>query len=517
MFRQNVKKLKATTLFLCLMAYFLQYVIQTTGIIHHDILWSFEIGKRLLDGKRYGEGFFETNPPLLYYFYALIIYTSQKTSIPPIKVFTSLITLISIISLYLQHQFINRIFNQQLKIKIILLVATIVLQTFVLNIDYGQKEMIMVLLCFPFFWLSLIRIKDEAISNKTRIAISFMAALGFAFKPPYFYCAWIANEIFILSSSKKISDLFSIENIIIGLFFIVYLAITATFSKSYLTEIFPFIQGSYANSSFISSIDIYFCLPIITFFITAVFSLVFIKLIKQGTTEELDTIKLWGLISFSLLISFVIQQKGWRYQALPLYAANAILMVIVGFVINQQMQKDKVFKLLSMLCLFILLFTAYIAPTSNEIINKMRCAWLKDCRLNDNINEISKHSIDKQFFIFSTHMEAGYLIYYGKLKLSSRFASLWPLPGIMNAPSEEKDKLNTKLKDKIYFDLNKEKPGLIVISTKNKDYINDDSFNFIDYINQDKRLRLIWLEYQFIGRFELAPGKGNHFDLYGKI
>ncbi len=500
-------------LFLCVCLSFQLYV-QINGLVFHDLLWSFEIAKRLIAGKSYLHDYFETNPPLLYYLHALLTLSANKLHQPIIVVFCSFISLCLLGSLWLSNQLLKVMFVNAPHLRLFIIVSQAFLVTVLLNVDYGQKEMIMVLLSFPYFWCAALLMKGLRPSRKMSLLIGVLAGLGFAFKPPYFYCAPALTELYLLFYLRQWRLLLRVECLLICAIFLLYLSIGYAFSPSYFNDVFPIILKSYANQSFISLSSLLRKDHMI-FFASLCLLVPWVRRLKPKKHSSLTPqIDLWFIVSIGFALCFVVQHKGWHYQSLPLFASSVICASLCFWQTYQRFQEDSVAKILTAYIALTLTCCFGLYPVWLTVEMKMQCHWHGRCDFVKSIDEISKLSPKKDFYMFSTQMESSYFIYYGGLKLNSRFAALWPLPAAFNRHNPNQAMINKQLQAYIVEDFQRFKPSMVLVGEHNTSYVNHKQFNYLDYMQTNAKFKELWKQYYHKENLFLMADQAIKLEVY---
>lgn len=491
-----------------------QLYVQINGLIFHDILWSFEVGKRLLAGKSYLYDYFETNPPLLYYLHGFLQLGARTLHQPIIVIFCSFISLCMLYSLWLSYKIIDLSFGQLRKTSNVLLVSLAVLLALLLNVNYGQKEMIMILLSFPYFWYAGLRLEEKALSTFLSVVIGLFAGLGFAFKPPYFYLPVLFVELFLLFKLRTFKSLVRVELLLVALTFIAYCLISYLLSPSYFKVVFPLIIKSYTTQSFLSLTNLLSKQPMV-FFCILTLLWPWLRQLKNKESSTLSPIiDLWFLVSLGFALSFVVQNKGWHYQSLPLYASSLICGILGLIQAYKTFRTDFVARSLVLLISFILGTCFFIYPFALTVYYKMQCRWLGSCDFVQSIDKISKLSPNHDFYMFSTQMESSYFIYYGNLNLSSRFASLWPLPAVFNETNPYQSQINEQLQSYVVEDFKRFKPSMVLVGEHNTNYVSKENFSYIEYMLTNPEFKKIWQQYYHKQDLYLEAERANKMEIY---
>ena len=179
-------------------------LIQLTAFINHDVGWVLYSSGRLLDGGTFGREIVAANPPLIWWISAVPNAIARLTRLDALVIFRigvfclSLLVLIDV-SKKLPDQL-------PLPLRAALLIVFAAFISFGVNRDFGQREHLAVMLCFPYLVRAAELIESGGTSNRISWFASIGAGIGVAFKP-HFVLIPIFVELFValrLKSSKHI-------------------------------------------------------------------------------------------------------------------------------------------------------------------------------------------------------------------------------------------------------------------------------------------------------------------------
>ncbi|GGI78042.1 hypothetical protein [Legionella impletisoli] len=490
----------------------IQILIEANSLIHHDIIWSLEIGKRMFSGGHYGSDFFETNPSLLYFIHGSLVLLAEAIPIKPITAFYSFLAGLTGLCYFISFKIIRNLFSIDETAGNYLLIALALSLGLATLADYGQKEQIMLLLSLPYFFLNL-----SFLLNKPRSAwlgglVGAMAGIGFALKPPYFFIPFCLTELWLFWNKKSLSVFLRWDLAALALVQVVYLISFIIFTPTYLTEILPVILATYVPEHYVHINILLLQAPLLFFFI----SLIIWAFCYQKNRLN-SIIQYLFMICLGFALSYLLQSKGWRYQALPLYATNILLVSLIGLSGFRKFKHARIERYLLIMTLFISSVSFYVVPIALNTKNQMQCAFNSQCAFNHMVNEVSYYAQNEPFFMFSTYMQSAYFMYYGHMKLGSRFCSLWPLPGLVNHPANPD--MEYSLQQRILEDFKRFKPKLVLVNINVNNYeqygyIHDSDFNFLTFMEKNKAFKQLWQEYHWVKRIQYNPLYS--FDLYLK-
>ncbi len=475
----------------------LQWWVHTHGLVYHDLIWSFEVGKRLYQGGTYSKDFFETNPPLLYFVHGALVTLADTLKLKPITVFCSFMLALSTLSFFISTHVIKKIFHSQPKVMMLFSWAIVLALSVLVSRSYGQKEQMMVIFSLPFFLAYCWRLEASHIDAKWAVLIGSLAGIGFAFKPPYFFIPLCLLEFYQIYLNRSLKSLWRVDLLVVVVIQLLYLLSVWVFAKDYLTVILPVILKTYVPVSYANHLRLFGSDFMLLFYLL---TLVWWGIRKPSPMD--DKIKHIFLIPLGFALSYYVQGKGWSYQGFPVYFWNFIFAILVLIHGLKNFKGYQVERNLFMGSFSLVILIFYLALPYQITQYTLQCYGKHSCDFLGNVNRISSAVNARKFFLFCTHMRSVYLFYYSPMKLASRFASLWPLPGIINKKGPKDKKLIHLIQTAIVEDFQRYNPPVVLIHESDEDYILDKNFDFIKFMLKDKRFKKIWQNYHFEKRLE---------------
>jgi hypothetical protein len=109
-------------------------------------------------------------------------------------------------------------------------------------------------------------------------------------------------------------------------------------------------------------------------------------------------------------------------------------------------------------------------------------------------------------YVFTTKVSDAFpLTNYTGIRWASRFETLWLLPGLLHAAPTGRDspirrEIEQFLRDSLVADFDKFRPELVFVATGSQAaYLDDQSFDFIQYISIHPGFAAIWALYEPAG------------------
>ncbi len=399
-----------------------------------DVSMLMHVSDRMLHGGKYGVDIFESNPPIIFYIYAIPVLAAKLFSMNFILSCRIYIFLLIFISLFV----CNTIIKKTSKIPSILLPAT----AWVLllpGVSFAQREHIMMILIMPYVYLSVASLYDISINKFIRVLIAVMAGIGFCIKPYFFLPFFIC-----LLYSRKLT----LENKIIISIPIIYLLSIAIFHSSYFADILPYVPFYY---SYFDMNTAWSSVGIRCVFIILLIYFISLYFIPHHKLENILVIYTMGF-----LMVYVLQKSNWAYH---LYPAIGFATLLAVQMIYRFIGLFKVISILAVSCLSIFPLNYYY------LINHESVAYKKqnEFKIMQHLSELK--NISSVYFL-SNNPSPYPAVDYLNLKDVQRIQCYWFFPGlnrINNAKSREYLDYFNKL---IVNDMMLKKPDVIVMSSR---------------------------------------------------
>ncbi len=426
-----------------------------------DMGWLIDCLNRFMVGGTYTNDFYETNPPLSFWIYlpAYPFYTYFGISTKPFIFAVILIYLaFSNITTYCLLKKEKQVTGLDL---FVIMSALLAAQSWVAGDVFGSKDHLIAAFLLPIS-LYQYRITRELNTN-TFLAISsiIMGVIAICLKPHY---AIIPAFFFIqrLYTKRSLSRCIIAPDflgmLLIGSFYFVSIRLLTPEYFNLLPQIssvysadkpFPIYERlHYILYAFLAALGAYF-----------LFTKPEQAVLKKGT-YALSTLSLLSLLSF------ILQDKGYHYQALPLlsYGAAACFIMIYGMIKELTKCKSDI-ALWGTLAAMIILFGSY---TYGNKVPKLTKEQFLNVPIVKVINEQAWNNVYTS--LHKLHYLSG-LPAVSSLKSGSRFGALWPLTGLTLLANETDNvekretikKQMFEVVDMITADMKRHKPSVLLI------------------------------------------------------
>ncbi|SMQ69673.1 hypothetical protein SAMN06297468_1860 [Altererythrobacter xiamenensis] len=459
-------------------------------LLTHDSSWYLIATRKFLEGQRLYLDIIEINPPLNFYLTVPALVLADIIQISDTLSYTLFYCALAGASTLWAARLLERsdLANGD---RLLFLVVGLV-GLFLLPIsEFTQREHIMLIFALPYFYLSIIGRDRASIGVFEQFAMGLVAALGLALKP---YFLLIPLALLLAGPSREIfKRAFFPANLGLALGLVLYALFVLVFHFEYFTQIVPIATRVYG--------DFGLSWQTVLFRSEAV-ALFFLVLLVLWTRNSLDQVGR-SLVAGTLgaLAVYLIQFKGWNYQALPfsfftalsaLWIAHsrrsfarretAVLFLVMGaviFAIGPQLKRGPY-------------DTKMVSPFASFI-----------------------EAPAPRILVYSTNVSAGFPFTNAVGgQWSSRFPAQWLIPGALIGLQETECGAKPKTcndltgilgaaRDANTEDFLRNRPDYVFADErKNKSYFGGLAFNYIDFMKDDPRFAQAWSNCRRIGAVE---------------
>lgn len=294
--------------------------MHATLYINSDVSWLLNSTQRLLGGGTYAQDFFEINAPMIFYLYIPPVMIAHYFHLPTYYVLPGYIFILATLSLALSYSFIKKIFSFNLRDAYLFTFAVGMILLILPLYEFGQREHLLVILTFPYFFSVVYRLQGHALKPAFAISIGLLAGLGFAIKP-FFIIPLILVEMYYIFFNRQLRSCLRPETISILAIFFLYAAMLFVFHRDYLSIIAPFALRIYDT---VYGVTFRKALSCDTLGFCGFVILLYGAFYKNNHYKVLATVLLWMLIGFSL--SYTLGHNILYYHILPAFSV-ALLML----------------------------------------------------------------------------------------------------------------------------------------------------------------------------------------------
>ena len=275
-----------------------------------------------------------------------------------------------------------------------------------------------------------------------------------------------------------------------------YLAVVIVIAPDYLTRIGPYALEVY-NEAYRN--------PLWINLFRGETVLLPLACMAQLTIRRSQSIPALGdvfLIASSVFfLAYVVQMKGWDYHLYP--ATTCLTIGFVAIFLNG---------LLSLSASGrsgpgpVLVFAALVAALVPVAGDSLRGGY-RNGFMEDMMPHVERHAAGGSIAILTTTVWPGFpMVNYVGVGWSSRFPTLWLLPGTLHKQAKAVDGERARLmeierytREAVLADFSLQPPDLVIVDNReNKSYFGDLPFDYIDYFTEDPRFATIWANYEWV-------------------
>jgi hypothetical protein len=464
--------------------------------LNHDASWILDMARQVRGGARLYVDIIELNPPLIVWLNIPISALADVFDIPVGDLFRMVVLVLAGGSLAFSVAILRGKLDKNAEWSLLLSACYAVIGA--AGYDFGQREHLAVILCFPYISTAILRISEKATRRNWRLAAAVLAAVGFALKPYFLLVPMFVEGLLIIRTRRQIDG----SAYVIAGVLAIYAAALFLFSPEYipLAEMVSRVYfGGYLGERLINVL-------FVPNFQIAVFLSCFAWIIRPSPRGAFDVVSATAL---AFACAAIIQNKAWSYHWYP---ATAFSWLLFGMAANSLITRLGGMRSLLAPCLIggaaVMLSAAALlsAPKKGAVENPIP-AWF---------GPIIKKSGGGPVMVFSNALRVSYpLVTQPGIGSSSRQPSLALLSASINSNDVE---FEDYLRSMIVEDMRRNPPRFLIVDTK--PYGMPRSFDFIHYLSRDpifaQELKSFKPtgkigNFQFFKRVEAGPA-GNNLD-----
>ena len=467
---------------------------QLGTLINHDTGWYLYAVERLLDGGRlYEDIFVGVNPPLILLLTVPPVAVSRFTGVFAVDLFVLYLYALIGLSLVVFWWLLRGRSDLPASMRNGLVLIAAVILTVSPADQFGQREHFLMVLALPYLALAALRAAGEGVAWPLAALIGVAAALGFGLKPHYLLVPALL-EVYLIFMTGRMRTAIRPETLALAATCMLYAGSVALFTPDYLTRIVPYALEVY-NEAYRN--------PLWVNLFRGETVLLPLACMAQLTIRRSQPIPALGdvfLIAASVFfLAYVVQMKGWDYHLYP--ATTCLTLGFVAIFLNG---------LLSLSASGrsgpgpVLVFAALIAALVPVAGDSLRGGY-RNGFMEDMMPHVERHAAGGSIAILTTNVWPGFpMVNYAGVGWSSRFPTLWLLPGTLRKQAEAVDderlmEIERYTREAVLADFSLQPPDLVVVDNReNKSYFGDLPFDYIDYFTEDPRFATIWANYEWV-------------------
>jgi hypothetical protein len=274
-----------------------------------DVAWLLTVGEKVLDGQRLYVDVIETNPPASVLVYVPAIALGRLLGIAPERMLDAQIFFGVLLSLALTWLLLVPVGTVRGGSWPWLLAASAGIVLLLPSYNFGQREHIALLCILPALAATAARARGLPPRRSLAVAAGLGLGLTVSIKP-HFALAALLPELFLLTRLRSLRPPFRAENLVAAAVAAAYASALVAFFPAYLTNMLPLLRDVF--------LPVHYGLELLTAPATMFWAATGLWLLLASQEVRRDPLVLVAfLASAGFLGAFLIQGKGWSYQAYP--------------------------------------------------------------------------------------------------------------------------------------------------------------------------------------------------------
>lgn len=442
--------------------------------------YQFYLGSRLLEGARLyvDVAAADMHPPLFTWLAASLEAVARLIGLSGLTLFPGFVVLCVAGAVYA----VSRLAPPS---SFVLLTLVIILLPFS-GAFFGQGEHLALILSLPYL-AAAAPPDDRPLRPAARIAIAAAAAFGLAMKP-YFALVWLGVEAY-RARRRGWQSLWRIESILIGAFFLLYVALTALITPEFF-RLLPWLSELYPRYAHKDLLDLVFdwrTLLLLTGQIAG-------RFVRAPEWRPLaDLLSIAALAMFSAML---LQSKGWGYHWYPV---SALALLLCALAVRRYLER---FRLIVPALAF-----AAAAAMYMQVDRTARLLAGPPTFLPELMEVVDQQARGQHVLVLSQLLHPGFpLVNFTGAGFTSPYAHLWMIPAMYaeswygNAPMQYRaagkwKQLEQEMFDRIWQQTERTNPALTIMDAQ-----QGNGFDMRSYFSTDARFR---------ARFEQSPSLGT--------
>ncbi len=476
---------------------FLSYMLQKKLLLSGDVGYLLHATKQLLLGGKYGEDFFETNPPMILYLYTPAVLLAKYSSFSIIFSFHLYMYFLCFLSCVLSFYLLIKILPDDDFVLRIFLFFVILFIIFLLPMSsFGQREHLVMILTLPYVLGASLRIMGYPIPLRIAFLIGLIGGLGFAIKP-YFLPTLCLIELYFVYKKRHLLAWMRVESLMVLSVLVLYFVSILLFQPEYIKIILPLLTKYYfpfIKKPWVELFQFGTVLFILAMIIAYPF---FLKYDRYPALGNLLFLSLVGTF-----IAVLLSGAPWFYHVIPAFSFASLLLVYYTSHIFQPIFK----KPISITDIFFLILAnAVIFIYPIRIWYKL-LMMLLSVYAYDSIVEMKEYFLSKPgnysvtCFALTT-LDCFPLVYHINGRYDGRFPLFWWLHGLNNLEKltdgrkrSQIEKNKNHLINAIASDLNRYQTRWIILDKK---IFKADQESFIQYFSKNENFKEAFSHYTY--------------------
>lgn len=472
----------------------LGWYTQTFIYLHGDVSYLTYASGLMSQGGQYGIDFFETNPPMILYYYLIPYQLSHLWGVNESLLVRLMVVFFIIYSALMSYFLLKRVIVNERTLLVFMFFVLLILY-FVPADHFAQREHLFLILFLPYLFASACFVSDKKINPILACCIGLLAGLGLAIKP-YFLAPLVAIELYMIVKTKRLFGWCRVESLMVLFVLVGYLSFVIVLHPTYLSILFPLVKAYYFAG--IKEPWWYLLSKLITIFCLSTL-IAYYCLCKTSQYKSFYILLLFAIIGG--MITYVATGTSWFSHTIPAEGFTCLFFALVF----AEIFTDVTFK--HAMIVVLIAISVLIVPLYNSIGNLIFFAHEKShSDYATLIAYLSKKEGEHSVVCFSpiTTKDCFPLAAETKSTYASRYPFYWWLRGM--AKHDHDDALGLFLVKVAADDLNDLKPRWVIINQLAATYAMGDGFDTIAYLSRFSSFQLAIAPYHHlktIGKYDI--------------
>lgn len=518
--KPSISRTETAILALAVLLLFLMTAAQFHAGYIGDKIWKLTATHKWLDGAKLYVDISEMNPPLQMWLYALPVSLANHTHLMQDYHFLVLMGLITIACvIYVSCALIKLhpafAHDRRQQLEFCLLLASVFI-TFQNPCYFLDREHIFLVLIVPYLLRFTPSLAKAPVPSSTRIITGLLAGLGFCVKP-HCLIVFAGIQLLYIWRERSLAILRSPENLLIYLFYAVYIALIWLYTPEYITTMVPMAFYTYGVINKRLTGMVFFTAALLPLGLTfADFRL------RYTSPYRKDILYLAATLPF--FIGYALANNGWGYTWNVFASA---ITIVTGFVfweyryLKEEHEKEglpfRQFVFGMRACMIAFTYNAaaaavyiFFALTSCE--NPFECeagaTFLKNLDMADNGMKISSFgtiSIDFQTWSYFSRTTGA--------RWDTRFYHIWMLPKFFSADKAFANRhqwILDYVENAYAEDLKNHKPQIMFVEQTDDFYTVRKGMDLLTFLSISPAFSQEWSHYRYIGTLD-EPYELKHY------
>lgn len=446
-----------------------------------DVVYFITMDQKILAGAWPYRDIVEANPPLIFALMMPPVWLADVTGLAATPVFIAYVIALTAAMIALAAR-VRPAREGDVTLPVLCLVLLLLPGP-----AFGKSEHFLAILAVPYLCTVVARAEGRAVALSLALAAGAAGGIGLALKP-YFLLIPIAAELGLMVKRRSIEAAFRPEACAAAGLVLLYPLAVLWLTPEYFSIIVPLAAQTY------SALEV----PLATilagsplFPIAAALIGVTALIVWQARAQNTAAVFLCLAAAGSLLV-FVVQMKGWYYQAYPALAfATAAFLVAV---ITNRQPLGAEGRMILRIAVFatggLLAANLYLAQT----------VWAEEeARIRDTLDGALAGETPKRILTLThlLHVPFPYIEQRG-LEYAGNFPSLWMMPATVTGAmgAEERKRVTDYAADLVARTIEAEKPGHIIVDRMEESRVGGRDLYYVSLFAPYPRFAAAWSSYE---------------------